>query len=199
LPDYLYPSIGLPLKGLTETHFDLNLLPSETRKKVREYGKPIFLTLLSLALVLSLTWGGGVYNRYRNEMEALRTEVKKMKPEVEAVEKLQKKRAEMSAAIAEFEKISRESVTEVEILKELSQVLPPTVWIWQYRFAAKEVEISGFADSASELIPLLDKSPFFEKVEFLAPVTKERERRVGTDKERERFKIKMRLEGVGGS
>jgi hypothetical protein len=64
-------------------------------------------------------------------------------------------------------------------------------------------------------VPLLDKSDLFEKVEFSAPVTKERERRIGlpgtpgipgtpgtpgtgtpaVEKEKERFKIKMRLEG----
>jgi general secretion pathway protein L len=115
------------------------------------------------------------------------------------VEKVQKKREELAAEVSEFERISRTSIGEVEILKELTQVLPSTVWIWQYRFSGKEIEISGFADSASELIPLLDKSPLFEKVEFLAPVTKERERRIGAEKERERFKIKMRLEGVGGA
>jgi len=48
LPDYIYPSIGLPLKGLTETHFNLNLLPPEMRKKVRQFGKPLFWALLSL-------------------------------------------------------------------------------------------------------------------------------------------------------
>ena len=48
-----------------------------------------------------------------------------------------------------------------------------------------------------DLIALLDRSPLFEKVEFLSPVTKERERGVAGDKERERFKIKMRLEGRG--
>ena len=61
------------------------------------------------------------------------------------------------------------------------------------------MEISGFADSASDLISLLDKSPLFEKVEFLAPVTKERDRRIGGDKEKERFKIKLRLEGRSGA
>jgi general secretion pathway protein L len=79
-------------------------------------------------------------------------------------------------------------------LKELTQVLPPSVWIWNLKCSGREVEISGFADSASELIPLLDKSPLFEKVEFSSPVTKERERRGMADKERERFKIKMKLE-----
>jgi len=77
----------------------------------------------------------------------------------------------------------------------LAQLLPSTVWIWNLKYTGKEIEISGFADSASDLIPLLDKSPLFEKVEFFAPVTKERERKMGVDKEKERFKIKMRLEG----
>ena len=196
-PDYIYPSIGLPLTGLTETYFRLNLLPLELRKRLREVGRPIFLTLLCLAVILSIAWGEGVYNRYRNELEALRAEVKKKKPEMEAVEKVQRQRSELAAEIREFEKITRGAVSEVEILKELTQILPPTVWIWQYRISGREIEISGFADSASELIPLLDKSPLFEKVEFQAPVTKERERRLGVDKERERFKIKMRLEGTG--
>jgi hypothetical protein len=45
------------------------------------------------------------------------------------------------------------------------------------------------------LIPLLDKSPLFERVEFLAPVTKERLMRGSETKEYERFKIKARIEG----
>ena len=199
LPDYIYPSIGLSLTGLTDTRLKVNLLPVEMRKKVREYGKPVFLILLCLAVVLGLTWGGGVYSWYQKELESLRAEVKKRKPEVEAVEKLQKQRTELTAEMAEFEKIARGAVSEVRILQELSNILPSSVWIWQYRFSGREIEVSGFADSASELIPLLDKSPLFEKVEFLAPVTKERERRIGVEKERERFKIKMRLEGRGGT
>jgi Tfp pilus assembly protein PilN len=199
LPDYIYPSIGLPLTGLTDTGFKLNLLPPEMRKKVRDYGKPVFLVLLCLALILGLIWGGGIYSRYQSDLENLRSEVKKRKPEVEAVEKLQGQRAKLALEMTEFERISRGAVSAVQILKELTQVLPPSVWIWHYRFAGREVEISGFADSASELISLLDKSPLFEKVEFLAPVTKERERRIGADRERERFKIKMRMEGAGGT
>jgi general secretion pathway protein L len=140
-----------------------------------------------------------VYSGYRSELETLRSEIKKKKPEVEAVERIQKQRTELMSEMAEFAKITRGSVSEVQILKELTQLLPPSVWIWHYKFSGREIEISGFADSASELIPLLDKSPLFEKVEFLAPVTKERERRIGVDRERERFKIKMRLEGAGGA
>jgi hypothetical protein len=48
------------------------------------------------------------------------------------------------------------------------------------------------------LIPLLDKSPLFEKVEFLAPVTKEKQMRPEGEKEKERFRIKAKPEGRRG-
>ena len=191
----IYSSIGGPLKGVTQTRLDLNLLPLEMRKKVRQVAKPLSLVFLAMAFILSITWGIGVYTQYQDALEALRGEVKKRKPEMDAIEKMQKQRGELTKEIAEFEKITFGEVPKTEILKELSQILPNTVWIWNIKFSGAEVEMSGFADSASELIPLLDKSPFFEKVEFLAPVTKERERRTGGDKEKERFKIKLRLEG----
>ncbi len=101
----------------------------------------------------------------------------------------------MAQEVSEYEKITTEEMSKIQILQELSQLLPSTVWIWNIKYSGGEIEMSGFADSASDLIPLLDKSSLFERVEFLAPVTKERERRIGEEKERERFKIKMRLEG----
>jgi len=194
-PDHIYSSIGLPLKGITKTRIDLNLLPREMRRRARQIGKPLFTMLVFIALILSFTWGWGVYSQYQTTLELLRDEVKKRKPEVEAVERLKKQKGEFSKEISEFEKISAREVSKILILQEITQILPPGVWLWNLKHAGGEVEMSGFADSASELIPLLDKSPLFEKVEFLAPVTKERERRVGAEKERERFKIRMKLEG----
>ena len=193
-PDYIYASIGLPLQGLAPTRVSLNLLPLEMRRKVRQVAKPLFLILLILSLVLAGSWGLGVYSYYRNELDRLRAEVKKRKPEVEVIENLQKRQGQLSQEISELGKITAGETRRIEILKEITQVLPPTAWIWNLKCSGRDVEISGFADSASELIPILDKSPFFEKVEFSSPVTKERERKGTTEKERERFKIKMKLE-----
>jgi len=75
--------------------------------------------------------------------------------------------------------------------------LPATVWIWNLKCTGKEIEISGFADSASDLIPLLDRSSLFEKPEFMTPVTREKTMVGGEAKDKERFKIKMKLEGRG--
>jgi Tfp pilus assembly protein PilN len=196
-PDKIFSSIGLPLKGLIKTEVDINLLPSEMRKRARQVGKPLFITLTILAFLLILIWGGGVFIRYRNELGNVTDEIKKRRPEVEAVEKLQKQREMLRKEILELEKIRSGDVSKIEMMKELTQLLPGTVWIWNLKYNGKEIEISGFADSASDLIPLLDKSPLFEKVEFLAPVTKERQIRAGEDKEKERFKIKAKIEGRG--
>ena len=55
------------------------------------------------------------------------------------------------------------------------------------------MELNGFANSASDLIAILDKSPLFEKVEFSSPVIKER-RGAGDQVEKERFRISAKVE-----
>jgi len=187
----VYASIGVPLQGLIHPHVGLNLLPFVMKKKVRQIWKTVSTVLTSLAFFLFLAWGVGIYFQYRGELEATNAEIKKRKPEVEVVEKLQKQNEGLGKTILELQKIKSEETSKIEILREITQLLPDGAWIWNFRYNGKEIEISGFTDSASDLIPLLDKSPLFEKVEFLTPVTKERV----VDKEKERFKIKARMEG----
>jgi general secretion pathway protein L len=191
----IYASVGVPLSGLVRTRMELNLLPSEMRKKIRQISRPLFIVLASLAVILGLMWGISIFFKYQNELDTINTEMKNRKPEVEAVEKLQKQEQGLRREIVELEKIRSGEVSKIEMLKELTQLLPNTVWIWNLKYDGKEVELSGYADSASDLISLLDKSPLFEKVEFLAPVTKERQMKPEGEKEKERFKIKARLEG----
>ena len=193
LPPAIY-AVGVPLPGLIKTNYQLNLLAEEKKKKTHQVGKPLFIFLLSLSILLILAWIWGSYQKIQDELQYLRAEVNKKKPEVTAVENLKKEREKILKEIAEFEKLSYLEARKIEILKELTQILPATVWVWNLKATGREIEISGFADSASDLIPLLDRSPLFEKVEFLAPVTKERDRRLGSDKEKERFKIRMYLE-----
>ncbi len=193
-PVSIYASVGVPLSGLTKVAYKLNLLPGEKKKRSRQLGKPFFIFLLCLTILLTLSWIWGSYRRVQNELHFLRSEVNKRKPEVATIENLKKEREKILKDIVEFEKLSSREVRQIDILQELTQILPATVWIWNLKISGREVEISGFADSAADLLPLLDRSPLFEKVEFLAPVTKERDRRGGSDKEKERFKIRMHIE-----
>lgn len=194
----IYPSLGVPLKEMVKTSIDLNLLPIEWRRKKRKIGKALLIVGLAFLIALGLRYGAGVYLNYREELISTTEELKKRKPEVEAIERLQKQREALLKEIAELDQIRSEEVSKIEILKELTRLLPDTAWIWNLKYHGKEIEISGYADSASDLIPLLDKSPFFEKVEFLATVTKERLMRPEGVQEKERFRIKARLEARRG-
>lgn len=194
-PSKIYPSLGVPLREIARPRVDLNLLPLEMRKKVRRVGKPILISLISLAILISVILGMKIFLQYKEEWISVTEEIKKKKPEVEAIEKLQKQQEAFAKEISELEKIRSEEISKIEILKELTRLLPPTVWLWNLKYNGKEIEISGFADSASDLISILDQSPLFDKVEFLAPVTKERQIKPGSElQEKERFRIRARIE-----
>jgi general secretion pathway protein L len=194
-PYGIYASIGIPLRGLISPRVDLNLLPPEMRKKVKQIGKPLLILLTFLAVFFGLTWGAGTVVHYKKEWNAVNAEIRKRRPEVEALEKLQKQKDDCRKEMAELDQIRSGEIRKVEVLEELTRLLPETTWIWNLKYNGKEIELSGFTDSASDLIPLLDKSPLFEKVEFMAPVTKEMQMRGDGNKEKERFKIKARIEG----
>ncbi len=190
----IYASLGTPLSGLIKPRIDLNLLPFEWRKKKRKIGKPILIGLIILLILVGLNYGVSLYLRYRDELASISEELRRRKPEVEAVERLQRERERLAKEIAELEKFKSEEVSKIEMLREVTRLLPDTAWIWNLKYNGREVELSGYAESASDLIPILDKSPLFEKVEFLAPVTKERLMRPEGPQEKERFRIKARLE-----
>ena len=68
------------------------------------------------------------------------------------------------------------------MLKNLTDVLPADAWLTTLTLDAKGIELVGQAASASTLIPLLENSPRFERVEFSSPVTR------GRDKEQFRIR-----------
>jgi len=188
-----YSSIGLALRGLARTKWNINLIPMEMRKKVSRLGYYLAVFLTIVSFVLAGTLSVHPFLQEREELNRILLEVKAKKPEVEAIEALQKKKDLMEKELREFETLRADEMSRLEILKELSEILPPTAWLWNIKLKAKEVDLSGFADSASDLIGILDKSPVFEKVEFASPVTKET-RLFGPNAVKERFKITARIE-----
>jgi hypothetical protein len=73
----------------------------------------------------------------------------------------------------------------------LSRLLPDTVWLTETTLDGNELSISGLAEDASALVPLVEAAPEFEQVRFQAPST-----RVtvgsggGADRQVERFALR---------
>jgi Fimbrial assembly protein (PilN) len=68
------------------------------------------------------------------------------------------------------------------VLRELTDLLPSDAWLTTISLDNKGVELTGQAAAASGLIPVLENSPRFARVEFASPVTR------GRDKEQFRIR-----------
>jgi general secretion pathway protein L len=75
------------------------------------------------------------------------------------------------------------------VLKELTGILPKTAWLTRMKMTETTVDIEGYAASASEILPKLEQSQYFRKVEFASPTV--RDTRLNAD----RFVMKMEIEG----
>jgi hypothetical protein len=68
------------------------------------------------------------------------------------------------------------AVRPLPVLRELTDLLPNDAWLTLLSLDSKGAELTGQANAASALIPLLENSPRFERVEFASPVTRGRDR-----------------------
>lgn len=76
-------------------------------------------------------------------------------------------------------------------LVELTNILPDTVRVTEFRLTGEAIELSGLATDAPTLIAKLEASKLFKEVKFRSPVTRRPELN------KERFEITLKLERSG--
>jgi len=161
------------------------------RKGLREQQKtPMTLTILLFLLILTF---GALYwiaplELERRKQEVMNAQIQAMKEEVKKVEMLKKDVDILGAEIVKIHDFKENSYMSLSILQELTSLLPKTAWLTRVRITEKGLDIEGYASRATEILPKLENSPIFAKVEFASPTV--RDTRVNAD----RFIIKMELE-----
>ncbi len=190
----LEPSVGACLAGLGAGTYGINLLPHK-----RGYAITRIAPLTTkIFLVLILIMAAGIFTtealKQKKYLTAMGEMLKKNEPAVSALERISSDTALLKKKSA-FLKSIKENEIALEILAELTAVLPEEAWITTLDYrgfdirdpekGGRELIISGFADSSSSLIPILEDSPFFEKVEFVGTIKKTRGK--------EQFKLKARI------
>jgi Tfp pilus assembly protein PilN len=98
---------------------------------------------------------------------------------VEEVEQMQKEIAAIESKIDSLEKIKADDTSKLQLLKELTQIIPEEMWLTQFSYqerkGKKEIDLSGYATAASELIPILEESKLFEDVKFKSSIVRDKE------------------------
>jgi Tfp pilus assembly protein PilN len=177
------------VESLQPVNKGLNLLKRGIYAKQKP---PLALTIILTCAIIVL-WAFYLIAPLRVEKERLAEithAIASKKAEVKKVEDLKKEANELTAEISSIRSFKEDRPLVLNILKELTLVLPKTTWLTRVRVAETGVDIEGYAASASELLPRLEASKHFQKVEFASPTF--RDVRMNSD----RFVIKMEIEGV---
>lgn len=192
LPEIPYATVGSLLESLWPGAKGLNLLKKGKYETPR---KPVALSVLLILAILAV----GALNLtapLRLEEQRLQTMTQQLdakKTEVRKVEALKKEVGSLRDEISTINTFKEGGPLKLSLLKELTTIIPKTTWLTRVRMTETTVQIEGYSDSATSLLPKLEASPYLQKVEFASPTF--RDRRMNAD----RFNIKMEIEGLKGS
>ncbi len=178
---------GLALGAPEAARSPLNMISApDSGKPARTDWKATAVLTLLLLISAAFLYGSMYYTR-RERLRALDTQLAELKGQVEKVKSLNDTLDNRESHIKELDKVLTRRSLAVEILRELTETIPASAYLNQLVYRKGTVEISGHADSASELISSLESSPLFKNVSFAAPIT-------SRGQAKEKFKIKLTLE-----
>lgn len=158
----------------------VNLLPQEKRRAKRFDVRSLNLALtalLAVLLVAAITIPIVQKNRAIALVEA---QVQAAAAEAREGASLRQDLEKMAAASQFLVNKKASDVMTVELIDEISRILPDHTWIARLDLSGTELQIQGQSSASSSLIRIIESSPWFENVRFASPVVQI----AGTDNDR---------------
>ncbi len=153
-----------PLGGLLEA-----ILPKAKgfnlmSKGVAEARKvPIAVTIALLCIIVAMIIPYLVVplELQKSRLRQIDAHLSSRKGEIKKIEALKKEISDLSTEIDRIKNFKESSPMALNIMKELTTVLPSTVWLTRTRITGETVEIEGYASTATEILPKLEQSKMF--------------------------------------
>jgi Tfp pilus assembly protein PilN len=168
-----------------------NLLPPDRRASNtrRQYLLPLILGAVAAvaALVCFVILPAIAQRSY---VQSLNQEIRALEPAALRAQALDKRIAGDRLKVASLDDFRKRTQADLDVLNELTRLLPPPVWTSSIEIYPDNVVIAGEADQAAPLLKALDSSPLFQNSEFALSVT-----RNGAN---EQFRIKTMRRGRVG-
>ncbi|MBI5634042.1 MAG: PilN domain-containing protein [Nitrospirae bacterium] len=187
-----FAAVGGVIQSLWAEADGLNLLKKGRHEKQKT---PMALTVLLLIFMASL-WIFYLIAPLRTgeiRLQQISGQIGQKKEEVKKVEDLKKEAESLSTELALINNFKHDRIMTLDIMKELTTILPKSAWLTRIKITATSVDIEGYAGTATELLPKLEASKYFGKVEFASSTM--RDTRMNAD----RFNIRMEIENAKNS
>lgn len=165
----------------------INLLsPAARRRPLRALRAPTY-ALMSTAAALALLLAGHGWIETELYARALERQIARLEPQALAArgQNQQVRALEERAALLEAER--ERTWRHLQLLQELTRLLPDGTWLQEAQLGEETAEIHGTSDRAAELVQVLENSPYFAQVELAAPITRDAQNK-------EVFRMRVRLE-----
>jgi len=143
-----------------------NLLPPERRETVSR-GR-LIPTFVLAACVITVVIALALQKEFaeRQYLKQLNQQIALLQPRAVRSSAVDRRIALAKARIELLDHFRARTKDDVEIINELTRLLPPPVWIASLEIHADNVVIAGEADQAAPLLMVLDSSPLFRNSEF---------------------------------
>jgi Tfp pilus assembly protein PilN len=183
-----FAAIGSVLESLWKKAKGFDLLSKGLHEKPRP---PMALTIILIIAILGM-WILYIIAPLRVEERRLQEidhQISLRKEEVNKIESLKKEIGTLSNEISTVNGFKENKPMALNILKELTTILPKNTWVTRVRITESSVNLEGYSSSATGLLSKIEASRYFKKTEFASPTF--RDTRMNAD----RFNIKTTIMG----
>ena len=169
----------------------LDLLPAPLRPRRLTRQQLTTVGALAVAVILGIIALLVPGYRESRRLATINQRVAALDREVRGIEQTLQELERRRRLLATIQSVESSTARPLPILRELTELLPNDAWLSTISLDSKGIELTGQAAASSDLIPILENSPRFERVEFASPVTR------GRDKEQ--FRIRAAWEPTPGT
>lgn len=194
--DMHYSAVGSVIQSLQTKGKGLNLLNKGRTEKQKT---PFVLTIILMLaiMVMSFVYLSAPLKIEEKRLKEISRQIALNKDEVRKIEVMNKEADALVSEIAGINNFKENNPLALNILKELTSILPKKTWLTRVRITRAQnvfgVVIEGYTDSATGLLPKLEASKYFTKVEFATPTFRD------TKMNSDRFTIRMEIEGFANN
>lgn len=148
-----------------------NLLP-ESRRPRYVHARARFNMLLAVGLIatLGLVMAQSLILRERT-VAALEQDANRLRAEARRVMQMQQELEETLLAANYLAEKRAAQPAVIELMDELTDVLPDDIWLQQFQLQGSELRIQGQADGSQRVIGLLNESELFRSPEIIGAIS----------------------------
>ncbi len=150
----------------------LNLLPEANRiRSARRAWIPIGALAAVVAALAAAYAAEPGYDKQRY-LKSLNAEIARVQPAANRSAALDRDIEDARRRILLLDQIRTRSKADMDVLAEMTRILPPPTWVNSLEVGREQVTVIGETPQAAPLLQAIDSSPLFEKSEFVQPPTR---------------------------